>query len=79
MLWSPISKSHAAVESGHSDREWFVPLTFIVLIETLLWCVAYQAGYAEKPVVVPYGSIAVTFLVLVLSWKSVVLLFPWFL
>lgn len=75
MLWSPISKSHAAVESGHSDREWFVPLTFIVLIETLLWCVAYQAGYAEKPVVVTYGSIAVTFLVLVLSWKSVVLLY----
>jgi hypothetical protein len=74
MMWSQISKSHAAVERAHTDGEWFVPLTFIVLIETLLWCAAYQAGYAEKPVVATYGAIAVTFLVFVLSWKSAVLL-----
>ena len=80
MLWSRISKSSAAVERVqsdhvHSDREWFVPLTFVVLIETLLWCAAYEAGYAEQPVVATYGSIAVTFLVFVLSWKALVLLY----
>jgi len=75
MLWSRISKSSVAVERVHSDREWFVPLMVVVLIETLLWCVAYRAGYAEQPVVVTYGSIAVTFLVLVLSCKAMVLLY----
>jgi hypothetical protein len=75
MLWTRISSPSVAAERVHSDREWFVPLTFVVLIETLLWCVAYKAGYAEQPVVVTYGSIAVTFLVLVLSWKAMVLLY----
>jgi len=75
MQWLPISKSSAAAVREHHDREWFVPLTFIVLIETLLWCAAYWQGYAQKPVVVTYGSIAVTFLVLALSWKAAVLLY----
>jgi hypothetical protein len=59
----------------HHDREWFVPLTFIVLIETLLWYAAYLAGDADHPVVVTYGSIALTFFVFALSWKAVVILY----
>jgi hypothetical protein len=65
----------SAGNAEHHDREWFVPLTFIVLIETLLWYAAYLAGYAGHPVVVTYGSIALTFFVLALSWKAMVLLY----
>jgi hypothetical protein len=64
-----------AAEPESHDREWFVPLAFIVLIETLLWYAAYRAGYAEHPVVVTYGSIALTFFTLALSWKAVLLLY----
>ena len=75
MLWSSISKPSIEAQPPHNDREWFVPLTFIVLIETVLWFAAYRAGYAQKPVVVTYGSIALTFFVLAISWKAIVFLY----
>lgn len=77
MHWSPITSFDAA-DAAHpacQDREWFVPLTFIVLIEVLLWYAAYLAGYADHPVVVTYGSIAITFFILALSWKAVAILY----
>jgi hypothetical protein len=74
MMLSPIEKSTVAAVPAHSDREWFVPLMFIVLIETLLWFAAYRAGAADHPIIATYGSIALTFFILTLSWKGVRLL-----
>lgn len=75
MHFSPIEASQARPVTSSSDREWFVPLAFIVLVETWLWYSAYLAGDADHPVVVTYGSIALTFFTLALSCKAALLLF----
>ena len=51
-----------------SDREWFVPVAAIVTVETLLWCAAYLAGDAARPMIVTYGSLALTFFTLALCF-----------
>jgi hypothetical protein len=57
-----------------SDREWFVPVAAVVTIETLLWCAAFLAGDAARPMIVTYGSIALTFFTLALCFYVVRLL-----
>lgn len=57
-----------------SDREWFVPVAAIVTVETLLWCAAYLAGDAARPMIVTYGSLALTFFILVMCWNATLLL-----
>jgi len=57
-----------------SDREWLVPVTVIVSLETLLWCVAYLGGYAVRPMVATYGSIALFFFTLALCVSAARLL-----
>ena len=57
-----------------SDREWFVPVAAIVTVETLLWCAAYLAGDAARPMIVTYGSLALTFFTLALCFYVVRLL-----
>lgn len=59
---------------ARSDREWFVPVAAIVTVETLLWCAAYVAGDAARPMIVTYGSLALTFFVLVMCWNAAALL-----
>lgn len=59
---------------SRSDREWFVPVAAIVTIETLLWCAAYVAGDAARPMIATYGSLALTFFILVMCWNATVLL-----
>jgi hypothetical protein len=74
MHWSPIRSHEAPSEPVPHDREWFIPLSFIVLLETLLWYASYLAGDAAQPVVVTYGSIALTFFTLALCWKASMML-----
>lgn len=59
---------------ARSDREWFVPVASIVTIETLLWCAAYMAGDAARPMIVTYGSLALFFFILVLCWNAALLM-----
>ena len=57
-----------------SDREWFVPVAAIVTVETLLWCAAYLAEDAARPMIVTYGSLALIFFTLAMCWNAVLLL-----
>ena len=63
-----------AVRQARSDREWFVPVAAIVTVETLLWCAAYVAGDAARPMIVTYGSLALTFFTLAMCWNAAALL-----
>lgn len=56
------------------DREWLVPVAAIVSVETLLWCVAYLAGYAVRPMIATYGSIAFGFFTLAICFNAARLL-----
>lgn len=74
MHWSPISPPAEPSEPVPHDGEWFVPLTGIVLLQTLLWYASYLTGGAARPIVVTYGSIALTFFTLALCWKAAAIL-----
>lgn len=57
-----------------SDREWLLPVTIVISIEALLWCAAYFAGTARRPMIATYGTIALGIFTLAVCLSAALLL-----